>query len=86
MKGCPCGGHTVPASERKTGMVLKYERCGACGRCGGWRLSWRGEPVAVGEEARQQYRGPGTPSDSTSLLEEVSAVDDAIIDYPPSAA
>jgi len=69
MKSCPCGGRTVRASEGDSGMVLKYERCGACGRCGGWRLSLQGEPAAVGEDARRQYRGQGVHGGSWEPLE-----------------
>ena len=56
MIGCPCGGFTASASERKRGAVLKYERCGACGRCGQWRYEHDGTLVAEGEQARRQFQ------------------------------
>ena len=60
MIGCPCGGFTVSASERNPGLVLKYERCGSCGRCGRWRLHQDGTLVTEGEQARRELRAAKT--------------------------
>lgn len=60
MIGCPCGGFTVSASERERGLILKYQRCGACGRCARWRFERDGSLVSEGETARREYRAART--------------------------
>lgn len=56
MIGCPCGGFTVKAQERCGRLVLKYQRCGACNRCGRWVLEEARNTVASGEDARRRFR------------------------------
>ena len=49
---CPCGNPTMREREAESGARLTYERCGACGRCGIWRLSGIGGQLFKGERAR----------------------------------
>lgn len=71
MIGCPCGGFTFPASERRRGLVLRYERCGACGRCDRWRLEKGGVCISERQSARREYRTitEPFPNDSRTIGE-----------------
>lgn len=53
---CPCGNATSPRKEVSGVASLKYERCGACGRCGQFDLHVGGDVVAQGEPARSLFR------------------------------
>lgn len=55
MSVCPCGGVTIPAKEKKLNAVLRYSRCGACGRCGAWELHMCGQRLCRGELARRAF-------------------------------
>ncbi len=54
MMGCECGGFTARAKEVRGGAVLRYERCGTCGRCGRWVLAVHGR-VVRGVPARLEF-------------------------------
>lgn len=54
---CPCGGNTVQAENRRGPALLSYEKCGSCGRCGGFILRVDGEIVDRGEPARLMFLG-----------------------------
>ncbi len=55
MMACPCGGQTAGRLARKSGAVLSWQSCTACGRCGAWRLAVEDIRVAGGELARRAY-------------------------------
>lgn len=53
---CACGGRTVPDSARLARTVLRWERCGCCGRCDGFALYIDRAIVATGQLARLTFR------------------------------
>lgn len=55
MMACPCGGLTVKDQARRRSALLRWERCGSCGRCGRYRLRVAGRIAAHGEVARRAF-------------------------------
>lgn len=52
---CPCGGVTAPDGSRHLGFELIFQRCGSCGRCGGYRLRRGRQVLAFGQVARRAF-------------------------------
>lgn len=52
---CPCGGFTLKQKVKRDGLTLRYARCGACGRCGGFKLKAHEITLTRGEVARRVY-------------------------------
>lgn len=52
---CPCGGFTLKQKAKRDGLTLRYARCGACGRCGGFSLRAHGITLTRGEVARRAF-------------------------------
>lgn len=55
---CDCGGRTMPASARENGATLRWECCGACGRCDAYALKVEGVQAASGQAGRRAFRDP----------------------------
>lgn len=53
---CPCGNATTPARNKRDPAILRYERCGACGRCGCFVLNIDDHHVAGGQVARKLFQ------------------------------
>lgn len=53
---CSCGNATVSVRNKRCSASLAYERCGACGRCGGFVLRVDGTRAASGEMARRLFQ------------------------------
>lgn len=56
MIGCECGGFTARVKQAHGGAVLTFERCGSCGRCDYWVLTFAGGEKVKGVKARLAFR------------------------------
>jgi hypothetical protein len=55
MSQCPCGNGTTTHRARHKAARLSWQYCGACKRCGCWRLRIGGVLVARDEPARRAF-------------------------------
>ena len=58
MIASPCGGQTIKDRSSRSGVVLTWERCPCCGRCGRYLLKSERRGIARGEVARRAFGDP----------------------------
>ena len=56
MIGCKCGGFTHRKAERAQEVSLRWQQCGACGRCDLYELRLGRAVVSKGQAARRTWR------------------------------
>ena len=52
---CGCGGHPMAQKAARQGLVLRWQCCGACGKCGRFALWAAGVRLTGGEVARRLF-------------------------------
>jgi hypothetical protein len=52
---CSCGGFTLKQKTKRDGLALRFEWCGACGRCDKFTLWAQGIVLTRGEVARRAF-------------------------------
>lgn len=52
---CKCGASTTQRESRRKRVVLQFDECQHCGRCGCYRLIDDGQHLASGLEAKERY-------------------------------
>lgn len=64
MTACPCGAGTTETQAVCGNALLTFDRCMACGRCGGYCLRVRGTGALISrdQEAKREFLSMGKPS------------------------